>query len=76
MPAMSIYPPDFGGTCFSSERTEQFFKLSYTIAGNTIRMRDYTGTDKIAKVNQKGARRFFPFRGDGEQWVSPEKPYL
>ncbi|MGI6748418.1 MAG: glycosyl hydrolase family 18 protein [Anaerovoracaceae bacterium] len=38
---------------FPLNTTNQFFKLSYTISGNTIKMRDYSGTDKIAKINQK-----------------------
>ncbi|MDD4564281.1 MAG: glycosyl hydrolase family 18 protein [Eubacteriales bacterium] len=37
---------------FPLNTTGQFFKLSYTVSGNTIKMRDYSGTDKIAKINQ------------------------
>jgi spore germination protein YaaH len=37
---------------FPLNTTEQFFKLSYTVSGNSIRMRAYSGTDKIAKINQ------------------------
>ncbi len=37
---------------FPLNTTEQFYKLSYTVVGNTIRMRTYSGTEKIAKVNK------------------------
>jgi spore germination protein YaaH len=40
---------------FPLNTTEQFFKLSYTITGDFIRMRAYSGTDKIAKINRSGA---------------------
>lgn len=41
---------------FPLNTTGQFFKLSYTVSGNTIKIRDYSGTDKIAKINQNGAQ--------------------
>lgn len=40
---------------FPLNTTEQFFKLSYTVAGDVIRMRAYSGTDKIAKINRSRA---------------------
>jgi len=39
---------------FPLNTTEQFFKLSYTVSGDSIKMRAYSGTDKIAKINQNG----------------------
>lgn len=41
---------------FPLNTTEQFFKLSYTVSDNGIRMRAYSGTDKIAKINQSGVQ--------------------
>lgn len=41
---------------FPLNTTDQFFKLSYTVSGNTIRMRAYSGTDKIAKINQNNVQ--------------------
>ncbi|MEL7656219.1 MAG: hypothetical protein AAGU75_09960, partial [Bacillota bacterium] len=41
---------------FPLNTTEQFFKLSYTVSGNVIKMRAYSGTDKIAKVNQSNVQ--------------------
>ena len=41
---------------FPLNTTEQFFKLSHTLSGKTIKMRAYAGSDKIAKVNQAGAQ--------------------
>lgn len=37
---------------FPLNTTEQFFKLSYTVSGDIIKMRAYSGTDKIAKINR------------------------
>ncbi len=37
---------------FPLNTTEQFFKLSYTVSDSIIKMRAYSGTDKIAKINQ------------------------
>jgi len=37
---------------FPLNTTEQFFKLSFTVSGDVIKMRAYSGTDKIAKINQ------------------------
>lgn len=37
---------------FPLNTTEQFFKLSYTVSGDVIKMRAYSGTDKIAKINR------------------------
>lgn len=36
--------------------TEQFFKLSYNVSNGVIKMRAYSGTDKIAKINQGGVQ--------------------
>jgi len=68
--AGNVYIPlrDFGNgdLYFPLNTTEQFFRLGYTITGNTIRMRDYTGTDKIAKVNRNGVQGVSSlFEGDG-----------
>jgi len=41
---------------FPLNTTEQFFKLSYTVSGKSIRMRAYSGTDKIAKISQSGVK--------------------
>ncbi|MBR0599996.1 glycosyl hydrolase family 18 protein [Sinanaerobacter chloroacetimidivorans] len=41
---------------FPLNTTEQFFKLSYSISGKTIRMRAYSGSDKIARVNQSNVK--------------------
>jgi spore germination protein YaaH len=37
---------------FPLNTTNQFFKISYTIIGKIIKMRAYSGTDKIAEINQ------------------------
>lgn len=37
---------------FPLNTMEQFFKLSYIVSGDTIKMRSYSGTDKIAKINK------------------------
>ena len=37
---------------FPLNTTEQFFKLSYTVSLEGIRMRAYSGTERIAKINQ------------------------
>ncbi|HWQ78328.1 MAG TPA: glycosyl hydrolase family 18 protein [Anaerovoracaceae bacterium] len=53
---------------FPLNTTEQFYKLSYTVSGNTIKIRDYSGTDKIAKINQSGAQAVSSlFDGDGDR---------
>lgn len=44
------------GLYFPLNTTEQFFKLSYTASGDTIRMRAYSGTEKIAKINQSNVK--------------------
>lgn len=41
---------------FPLNTTEQFFKLSYTVSGNSIKMRAYSGTDKIAKISRSGVQ--------------------
>lgn len=41
---------------FPLNTTEQFFKLSYTVSGDMIKMRAYSGTDKIAKINQSNVQ--------------------
>lgn len=41
---------------FPLNTTDQFFKLSYTVSGNAIKMRAYSGTDKIAKINQSNVQ--------------------
>ena len=41
---------------FPLNTTEQFFKLSYTVSGKSIKMRAYSGTDKIAKISQSGVQ--------------------
>ena len=41
---------------FPLNTTEQFFKLSYTVTENIIKMRAYSGTDKIAKINQSNVQ--------------------
>jgi spore germination protein YaaH len=41
--------------CFPLNTTEQFFKLGYSVAGSRIKLREYSGTDKIAKVNVSSA---------------------
>jgi spore germination protein YaaH len=41
---------------FPLNATEQFFKLSYTVTDSVIKMRAYSGTDKIAKINQSKAQ--------------------
>ncbi len=41
---------------FPLNTTDQFFKLSYTVSGDTIKMRAYSGTDKIAKINQSNVQ--------------------
>lgn len=55
------------GLYFPLNTTEQFFKLSYTVSGNSIRMRAYSGTDKIAKINQSNVTGVTSLiDGDGE----------
>ncbi len=52
---------------FPLNTTEQLFKLSYTVAGNAIKMRAYSGTDRIAEINRNGVRAVSSlFDGDGE----------
>lgn len=41
---------------FPLNTTDQFFKISYTVSGDTIKMRAYSGTDKIAKINQSNVQ--------------------
>ena len=41
---------------FPLNTTDQFFKLSYTVTGDTIKMRVYSGNDKIAKINQSNVQ--------------------
>lgn len=41
---------------FPLNTTEQFFKISYTVSGNAVKMRAYSGTDKIAKINRDGVQ--------------------
>ncbi|HYE69287.1 MAG TPA: glycosyl hydrolase family 18 protein [Anaerovoracaceae bacterium] len=41
---------------FPLNTTDQFFKLSYTVTYDTIKMRVYSGTDKIAKINQSNVQ--------------------
>jgi len=41
---------------FPLNTTDQFFKLSYTASVDTIKMRTYSGTDKIAKINQSNVQ--------------------
>lgn len=41
---------------FPLNTTEQLFKLSYSVSGNTIKMRSYSGTDKIARINRDGVQ--------------------
>lgn len=41
---------------FPLNTTEQFFKLSYTVSGKSIKMRAYSGTDKIAKISRNGVQ--------------------
>lgn len=36
--------------------TEQLFKLSYTVSDRVIKMRAYSGTDKIARINQNSVQ--------------------
>lgn len=53
---------------FPLNTTEQFFKLSYSVGDGVIRMRAYSGTDKIAKINQSNAKAVSSlFNGDGKQ---------
>lgn len=52
---------------FPLNTTEQFFKLSYTVTGKTIKMRAYSGMDKIAKISQnnvQGVSSLFSAKGD------------
>lgn len=44
-----------GNYYFPLNTTGQFFKLSYNISGSKIKLKEYTGTDKIAKVNTSHA---------------------
>lgn len=41
---------------FPLNTTEQFFKLSHTLSGNSLKLRAYSGSDKLAKVNQANAQ--------------------
>jgi len=41
---------------FPLNTTEQFFKLSYTVSDDSIKMRAYSGTDKIAKINRSNVQ--------------------
>lgn len=41
---------------FPLNTTEQFFKLNYTVADGVIKMRAYSGTDKMAKINQSNVQ--------------------
>jgi len=41
---------------FPLNTTEQFFKLSYTVTDGKIKMRAYSGSDKIAKINQNNVQ--------------------
>ena len=43
---------------FPLNTTEQFFKLNYTVSDCMIKMRAYSGTDKIAKINQSNVQAF------------------
>ena len=52
---------------FPLNTTEQFFKLSYTVSGSMIKMRAYSGTDKIAKINQSNVQAISSLlNGDGD----------
>lgn len=52
---------------FPLNTTEQFFKLSYSISGNSIKMRPYSGSDKIAKINQSNVQATSSLlNGDGK----------
>ncbi|MBN7772158.1 glycosyl hydrolase family 18 protein [Clostridium aminobutyricum] len=44
-----------GSLYFPLNTTEQFFKLSYSISGSKIKLKEYSGTDKVAKVNTSSA---------------------
>jgi len=55
---------------FPLNTTEQFFKLSYSIEDNSIKMRAYTGSDKIAKINQNNVKAVSSLiNGDGKEYI-------
>jgi spore germination protein YaaH len=52
---------------FPLNTTEQFFKLSYTMSGDAVKMRAYSGMDKIAKINQSNVQAVASLlEGEGE----------
>lgn len=54
---------------FPLNTTEQFFKLSYSISDKNIKMRAYTGSDKIAKINQSNVSAVSSLiSGDGKEY--------
>ena len=54
---------------FPLNSTEQFFKLSYTASDSTIKMRAYSGTDKIAKINRNHTQALSSLiSGSGRQY--------
>lgn len=52
---------------FPLNTTDQFFKLSYSVSDKTIKLRPYSGSEKIAKINQSNVQAVSSLlNGDGK----------
>lgn len=58
---------------FPLNTTNQFFKISYTVMGKIIKMRAYSGTDKIAKINQNNVQALSSILNGNGKTVAVDK---